>query len=1162
MSIYLVTKYLLYLVGKNVPENNLNEEQITAINAYIKVLRDLGEEQDITLKRQQKYDAELAKAAAALEGMKSGTINAGKGFVQALASTTEGVSKYNSALGSLETGMVELAKTLPGFGVVMGLAITAAMSFAQAIGKQTDKIVGNYNELAKVGVGGSQTYDQLVKLATKSGYAADNMDKFAGAFKTLGPNMAALGGSTKGALDQFGKLTSQTGVQGEYVKKQIDHYRKLGFSQDEYVQSQADVINSMVNSGQSLQNAQKRQGGLAAATGEYLDNLTKLSALTGKSVEELKKQRDQVVATTQMQAYLTQQDVKEAQLRKDGHDAEADALHKSTEETKNMLQQAQQAMSPEQFASFQKMVASGTVMDKGGGALMNLDPNILKTIQDVKSGKATGTDLVKELADASKKQTAGPMGSVFRFDPEGKSAAALGESVEMMKNSTRFAGKSNEEIAKMQKDAAEATKEKDDSTMDTRNALLDSERAVAVTFTGLLMVMNPYMLQVIAVTGSLALLTAGLLKTSAALGGAGGMKDIAGGVLDKLKGLGGVAGAGEAGAGGAVKTVGGLGGAGLSKYRELRADGMSPADAKSAAGKYENVLGGLGKPLSGGSDGVGKLAKTSESAGPGAGKSIEGLLKGLAEGLKAFGKAGPAVLQGAVYLGGAIVIIGAAIAGATWLMGAGLKKLSEGLVGFGQVDGMNLIKVGLGLTGLAVGMTAIAAGGIVAGLTNLVGKLLPGGGDPLSTLADRLIAFQKKGIDGTKLKAQGDALISVAAGMSALKKVGGGSGTKEAMQMLTLLSKVPAGAAGAITALSALMGKPIGDAAGGGAGKGNTGEKSMVDFSDSLTLAVGSLNSLTNTISTLNNLYEQQLEGSSAASLPGGGTAGAGGGRGGGYGGGGGGGRGGGYSGGGGAVGGGGGYSGGGGAVGGGGGGGRGAGGGGIKGTQPGKMANITTKSGKSVQVGADYAKNFQGFLNDLESTGYKIKDLGGYADRPNVNDRSVKSYHAVGAAIDINPSSNPNNSTRTDLPPNTGDLAARNGLGWGMNWSRVKDPMHFSAARHEQGAFDVPLQRMALGGITNGMSIAGEAGREAVVPLPGGRSIPVEFKQAIGAVKESAGKTMGSMSSGVDMSKMMQDMTSANKELISTMGNKLDQVITHLEKSNTLQDKLVKYSM
>jgi hypothetical protein len=35
----------------------------------------------------------------------------------------------------------------------------------------------------------------------------------------------------------------------------------------------------------------------------------------------------------------------------------------------------------------------------------------------------------------------------------------------------------------------------------------------------------------------------------------------------------------------------------------------------------------------------------------------------------------------------------------------------------------------------------------------------------------------------------------------------------------------------------------------------------------------------------------------------------------------------------------------------------------------------------------------------------------------------------------------------------------------------------------------------MADGGITKGPSIAGEAGPEAIVPLPNGRSIPVEMQ-------------------------------------------------------------------
>jgi hypothetical protein len=46
-------------------------------------------------------------------------------------------------------------------------------------------------------------------------------------------------------------------------------------------------------------------------------------------------------------------------------------------------------------------------------------------------------------------------------------------------------------------------------------------------------------------------------------------------------------------------------------------------------------------------------------------------------------------------------------------------------------------------------------------------------------------------------------------------------------------------------------------------------------------------------------------------------------------------------------------------------------------------------------------------------------------------------------------------------------------------------------------GHFHVSLPKMAKGGITNGLSIAGEAGPEAVIPLPDGRSVPVKMDLA-----------------------------------------------------------------
>lgn len=125
-----------------------------------------------------------------------------------------------------------------------------------------------------------------------------------------------------------------------------------------------------------------------------------------------------------------------------------------------------------------------------------------------------------------------------------------------------------------------------------------------------------------------------------------------------------------------------------------------------------------------------------------------------------------------------------------------------------------------------------------------------------------------------------------------------------------------------------------------------------------------------------------------------------------------------------------------------------------------GSLDTIKTKSGITTQVAAVLKDNFQGFIDELEATGYEIKILYGYANR-NAVGTNVKSFHASGAAIDINPATNgyykpKRTPTPTDMPANVGDIARKWGLGWGGNWTSLSDAMHFSAGKSEGGAFDI----------------------------------------------------------------------------------------------------------
>jgi hypothetical protein len=165
------------------------------------------------------------------------------------------------------------------------------------------------------------------------------------------------------------------------------------------------------------------------------------------------------------------------------------------------------------------------------------------------------------------------------------------------------------------------------------------------------------------------------------------------------------------------------------------------------------------------------------------------------------------------------------------------------------------------------------------------------------------------------------------------------------------------------------------------------------------------------------------------------------------------------------------------------------------------ELSTITTKSGKSFQVAKILSKQFQGFIDELEATGYKIKSIGGYRKAgtgggtgPADPDYDKERYsHPYGASIDINPSQNPyGKSLITDMPDNISEIAARHGLGWGGNWNSVKDAMHFSAMSREGGNRNWRIfkkggpafRKYEKGGKVHGLTkaILGEKGPEFVL--------------------------------------------------------------------------------
>jgi len=193
--------------------------------------------------------------------------------------------------------------------------------------------------------------------------------------------------------------------------------------------------------------------------------------------------------------------------------------------------------------------------------------------------------------------------------------------------------------------------------------------------------------------------------------------------------------------------------------------------ASSAAGGAAGSAASTAAGAAGG--GVGKLGRGIASLGKGIGKSIGGILEGIATGLSAF--ANPKILVGAGIFSASIVAIGAAVAGATWMMGKALPTFAEGLESFDKINGDNLQDVGLGMIGLGAGLAAMGAGSVMSAVGNLVGGLFDKLNSALggSDIMTKLVEFSKFQVDTDAVKRNAEAVVAYGKAMSV---IGAGEG--------------------------------------------------------------------------------------------------------------------------------------------------------------------------------------------------------------------------------------------------------------------------------------------------------------------------------------------------------------------------------------------------
>lgn len=128
-------------------------------------------------------------------------------------------------------------------------------------------------------------------------------------------------------------------------------------------------------------------------------------------------------------------------------------------------------------------------------------------------------------------------------------------------------------------------------------------------------------------------------------------------------------------------------------------------------------------------------------------------------------------------------------------------------------------------------------------------------------------------------------------------------------------------------------------------------------------------------------------------------------------------------------------------------------------------------------------------------------------------------------------------------------------GIGLTEEQKKKKEAYEASTKDNDTSAIETSMQQYALGGITNRKAIFGEAGPEAAVPLPDGRSIPVSFDT----------DALSKMASS-NNDKVMQDLAEAIKQLSTSMSSggstsgPMDTMVQHLEEMKNTVVKQLEY--
>lgn len=383
-------------------------------------------------------------------------------FGRALVDTSNNFSKFGRSV-------TEASQAIESFGVLgktIGFALKPFTMFTDAILGSTDAIFDAKDDLAKIGAVGRLTFNDISKLGTESGFATSQLKEYTKVVKSLGSFTVSLGNNVSEGITQFSKLTAVT-------DKQRAQFIKLGVGVEELAQHQADYLVLQAQAGIDLRKEVKDRESLRRASLAYTENLLVLSAVSGKSVQQVKEAQQEQIRQTNFQ-------IKIAQLNQKAREAETEEEAKNYRNQADMLTKGMQQVAGLGNRALadaaREVLTTGTLIGKNAQmmARMGLTENLQEWAEAVSSG-GDATKEAAKLQDAYNEKYGSTIQTLGGAASLSQSVAELfGLVPESLEKYNREVNKSIQNVVNNEAARVKAQKESDDNAEVARTATIQA----------------------------------------------------------------------------------------------------------------------------------------------------------------------------------------------------------------------------------------------------------------------------------------------------------------------------------------------------------------------------------------------------------------------------------------------------------------------------------------------------------------------------------------------------------------------------------------------------------------------------------------------------------------------------------------------------------------